>query len=172
MGFTLAAVQAMEALASARGRPVSTILGVPLNMRVIRAIRRLRGDAEGGDMADGWNGEVLRLLGGGSGSTVVEPSVRAETSKTGDYTVTTADIQAGTTFAGSPSGATLTFGLPAASGWSGRSVKIANSAAIGSGKTVVVDGNGAETVGGAATVTLNPGDAYTFESNGSNILVF
>ena len=171
MGFTLLTVKAMEALAAARGRPVSTVLGVPLNQRVIRALRRLRGDSEGGDMAKGWNNEVLRLL-GGDGSTVVEPSVRALTSKTGDYVITTADIEAGSSFGVSPSGSSATMTLPASSGWSGRSVRIANTAAVGSGKTVVVDGDGSETLAGNATITLNPGDAYTFESNGSNVVVY
>lgn len=171
MGFTLFAVQAMEALAAARGRPVSTVLGIPLNQRVIRALRRLRGDSEGGDMAKAWNNEVLDLL-GGSGSTVVEPSVRAISAKTADYTITTADIEAGTSFTGSPSAASMTFTLPASSGWTGRSVRIANTAALSSGKTVVVDGNASETVAGNATITLNEGDAYTFESNGSNVIVY
>lgn len=171
MGFTLLTVQAMEALAAARGRAVSVVLGVPLNMRVIRALRRIRGDSEGGDMALSWNNEVLRLL-GSAGSAVVEPSVRAVTPKTADYVITVAEIEAGTTFTGSPSGASMTFTLPAASGWSGRSVRIACIAAVGSGKSVVVDGNSSETVGGDATMTLNPGDAYTFESNGSNVIAY
>lgn len=171
MGFTLLTVKAMEALAAARGRPVSTVLGVPLNQRVIRALRRLRGESEGGDMAKAWNNEVLDLL-GGSGAAVVEPSVRAITSKTADYVITTADIEAGTSFGVSPSAASATMTLPASSGWSGRSVRIANTAAVGSGKTVVVDGDGSETLAGNATITLNEGDAYTFESNGSNVVVY
>lgn len=171
MGFTLFTVKAMEALTAARGRPVSTVLGVPLNQRVIRALRRLRGDPEGGDMAKAWNNEVLRLL-GGDGATVVEPSVRAITSKTGDYSVTTADIEAGTSFAVSPSGSSATLDLPTATDWAGRSLRIANTAAVGSGKTVVVDGYSSETVAGDATITLNPGDAYTFESDGSNVTVY
>lgn len=171
MGFTLLAVQAMEALTAARGRPVSTVDGIPLNQRVIRALRRLRGLPEGGDMAKAWNNEVLRLL-GGDGATVVEPSVRAITSKTGDYVITTADIEAGSSFRVSPSASSATMTFPAAAGWSGRSVRIGNGAAVGSGKTVVVDGNGSETVAGDATITLNPGDAYTFESDGSNVTVY
>lgn len=172
MGFTLAALTALEALCAARGRPVTSTVGVPFNERVLRALRRLRGDNERSEQMGGWNNEVLRLLGGGSGSAVVEPSVRALSAKTGDYGVTVADIEAGTTVTGSPSGASLTFTLPAASSWSGRSVRIANVAAVGSGKTVVVDGNAAETVGGDATLTLQPGDAYVFQSDGTRVLVF
>lgn len=172
MGFTLLTVQQMEALAAQRGRPV-TSTARPLNERVIRALRVLSGQSEwGGSMVNGWNNEVLRLLDGGSGSTVVEPSVRAITSKTADYTITSTDIQAGTSFQGSPSSSTLTFSLPTAGDWTGRSVRIGNTAASGSGKTVVVDGYSSQTVAGASTLTLNPGDAYTFESDGSNVTVY
>lgn len=171
MGFTLYAVQALEALAAARGRPVSEVVGVPLNMRVIRALRRLRGESEGGDMAMGWNNEVLRLLGSG-GSAVVEPSVRGLISKTADYVITVADIEAGSTVRFIPAGSSATATFPAVAGWTGRSVRIANAATVGSGKTVIVDGDGSETVGGDSTMTLNPGDAYTFESDGTRVLVF
>lgn len=171
MGFTLRSLQAMEALAAARGRPVAGVVGVPFNVRVLRVLQRLRGETEGGIVSQGWNNDVLRLL-GGAGSTVVEPSVRAITAKTADYTITTADIEAGTSFSGSPSSSSMTFTLPASSGWTGRSVRIANTAAVGSGKAVVVDGNASETVAGNSTITLNPGDAYTFESDGSNVVVY
>ena len=68
------------------------------------------------------------------------------------------------------SSATMT--LPTASGWTGRSVKVANRAAVGSGKTVVVDGHSSETVAGDASITLQPGDAHSFESDGSNVAAF
>lgn len=171
MGMPLAALRALEALVASRGRAVSATSGVPFNMRVRHALQRLRGDTEGGPMALSWNNEVLRLLGAG-GTTVVEPSVRAETAKTGDYVITVADIEAGTTFNVSPSGGSATMTLPTASGWTGRSVRVANKAAVGSGKTVVVDGDGSETVAGDATITLQPGDAYSFESDGSNVAAF
>jgi hypothetical protein len=84
-------------------------------------------------------------------------------------TFTLANIQAGTSFEGT---ATLTFTLPAATGWAGRSVRIANAAAVGSGAVVTVDGNGSETVGGDLTMTLNPGDGHIYESDGSNVVVY
>ncbi len=171
MGFTLLAVQALEALTAARGRPVSTVDGIPLNIRVIRALRRLRGESEGGDMALSWNNEVLRLL-GTAGSSVVEPSVRGLISKTADYVITVADIEAGSSVRFIPAGSSATGTLPAVAGWTGRSVRIANAATVGSGKTVIVDGDGSETVAGDATITLNPGDAYTFESDGTRVLVY
>ena len=171
MGLTLAALKALEALCSARGRPVTSTVGVPFNERVMRALRRLRGDTERSYPMAAWNNEVLRLL-GGAGSTVTEPSVRGLVSKTADYVITTADIEAGSTVRFIPAGASATATLPAVAGWTGRSVRIANAATVGSGKTVIVDGDGSETVGGDSTMTLNPGDAYTFESDGTRVLVY
>ena len=101
-----------------------------------------------------------------------EPAERTVTPKTGDYVITVEEIEAATSFTGSPSGASMTFTFPAAALWAGRSVRIACIAAVGSGKTVVADGDGSETVGGDATLTLQPGDAYTFESNGSNVIAY
>jgi len=166
--LTLAGLNALEALCAARGRPVTVRVGVPFNERVLRALRRLRGDAERSTTMRGFNNEVLRLL-GQDGATVVEPSVRAVSSKSSSYPITLANIQAGTSFEGTT---TLTFTLPAASGWAGRSVRIANAAAVGSGVVVTVDGNGSETVGGDLTMTLNPGDGHIYESDGSNIVVY
>lgn len=63
MGFTLTSLTTLEAWADAQGRPVSRIIGVPFNMRVMHALRRIAGEAEdGGGTMPAWNNEVLRLL--------------------------------------------------------------------------------------------------------------
>lgn len=105
-------------------------------------------------------------------SETVEPAVRVVVEKTANYTITAADIAAGIAFVGNPAGPSMTFALASAATWAGRTVRIANTSSTAGSKTVDVDGYAAELVGGEASVTLSPGDAFTFMSDGSNVLVF
>lgn len=78
-------------------------------------------------------------------------------SKSGNYTVLSTDDAVVCT-------AALTLTLYAASGFSGRPFSAINR----SSGDVVLDGNASETIDGATTLTIGPGDAVRIRCDGSN----
>lgn len=113
----------------------------------------------------GWAGEAG--AGGGGGA-----STQNQIDITGDHTVTVEEILTGVTYVVAPAGASATLALPAASEWTGRSFFVTNAAAVGSGKTVILNPDGAATLSGDTTVTLNVGDGIRVEAGATDLYAF
>lgn len=86
------------------------------------------------------------------------------TAKVANYTVTTGDC----IVKGTPSGADITFTLPTAVGASGRLYFFNNA---GTADDVILDGNAAETINGAATHHIIPGESAVIYSDNANWFV-
>lgn len=112
-------------------------------------------------LAIGSSGEVLTVSGGVPVWQAPTAATPADTSKTGNYTATTADefIRC------DASSGDFTITLYAASGNAGKTLKILNTGASG---VVTVDGNASETIGGDTLKYLSGGQSLTIECDGSN----
>lgn len=111
------------------------------------------------------NGTSLTL--GGSGLSVTDPAGRQTVTavQTGAY-----NAAWGETVRVDPSGGAFTVTLPTAAGNAGRRLTVKNVTADTT--AVTIDGNGAETVDGAADATISTArGSLTFESDGTNVMI-
>jgi len=99
--------------------------------------------------------------GGGGGGDGYAPTYDITESKTGVYTAAFGEV-----VRCDPSGGGFTITLPAAAGGTGKVVIVKNTTS--STNTITIDGNGAETIDGQASVTIAEGyKSLTFVSYGS-----
>jgi len=112
-------------------------------------------------LAIGSSGEVLTVSGGVPTWQASTSPTPADTSKTGNYTATTADefIRC------DASGGDFTITLYTAASNAGKTLKILN---VGSSGLVTIDGDGSETIGGSSQKYISAGQSVYIEADGTN----